>query len=589
MNRIIPGIFLSLLLISAAANAKDFFVTNSAELSSAIASAKAGDVIKMKNGVWENIQISFQNNGVAGSPIILKAETAGLVIISGKSNLRIGGNYLVVDGLVFKNGYSASSSAVVEFRANGIESNYSRLTNTSIIEYNPADTKTDYKWISLYGTNNRVDHCYLKGKTHIGTTLVVWLSNKPNYHLIDSNYFAYRPVFPENGAETIRVGTSDWSMYDSFTTVEYNYFEECNGETEIISSKSCGNIYRYNTFKNCEGTLTLRHGNRCTVEGNFFLCGRKTNSGGIRIIGEDHKVINNYIEDSYGTSYKSGITLMNGVPSSPLNRYYQVKRSVVANNTVVNAKMSLTIGAGKDSELSLPPLDCIIANNIFYSTQSPLVTFTDAPINMIWSGNVFSGSTIGMTLPADNYNFNPQLVKGYDNIYRLQTGSMAIDKANSAYNYTSKDFDGQTRIINDIGADEFSSDPVVIKPVSPKEVGPEYLRTTSVEHKNDKVIAASFRLEQNYPNPFNPSTVISYEVKKAVHVNLKVYDLLGREIATLVNEYKQAGTYNLLFNVETRHASSLPSGVYFYKLQAGDPSAVSGKGFVQIKKMLLVK
>ena len=579
MIKQIQKILLLVILISISLHAKEYFVTTSAELSSAISLSKPGEVIVMKNGTWANITINFQNNGIAGSPITLKAEKTGEVIISGKSNLRIAGNYLVVDGLVFKNGYSASSQAVVEFRtSSGIESNYSRLTNTSIVDYNPTDTKTDYKWISLYGTHNRVDHCYLKGKTHIGTTLVVWLSNKPNYHLIDSNYFAFRPVFPENGAETIRIGTSDWSMYDSFTTVEYNYFEECNGETEIISSKSCGNIYRYNTFKNCQGTLTLRHGNRCTVEGNYFFCGKKTDSGGIRIIGEDHKVINNYIEDSYGTSYKAGITLMNGVPNSPLNRYFQVKRAVVAFNTVVNAKSSLNIGAGKSAELSLPPIDCIIANNIFYSTLSPLVTFTDAPINVTWNGNVFSWATIGMNLPADNYNFNPQLVKGSDNIYRLQAGSLAIDKANVNYNYVAKDFDGQTRIVNDIGADEFSNDPITIKPVGPKEVGPEYLRATSIENGKGKTIPAEFRLEQNYPNPFNPTTEIQYKVKNAAHVTLKVYDMLGRELAKLVDEYKQAGSYNSQFSIFN---SQFSSGVYFYTFEAGDYS--------QTKKMILLK
>ncbi len=568
-----------MILISISAYAKEYFVTTSAELNSAISLSKPGDVIVMKNGTWTNITINFQNNGIAGSPITLKAETIGQVTFSGKSNLRIGGNYLIVDGFVFKNGFSSSGTAVVEFKSSGgIESNYSRLTNTSIVEYNPTDAKTDYKWISLYGTHNRVDHCYLRGKTHIGTTLVVWLSNKPNYHLIDSNYFAYRPVFPENGAETIRIGTSDWSMYDSFTTVEFNYFEECNGETEIISSKSCGNIYRYNTFKNCQGTLTLRHGNRCIVEGNYFFCGKKTDSGGIRIIGEDHKVINNYIDDSYGTSYKAGITIMNGVPNSPLNRYFQVKRAVVANNTVVNARMSLNVGAGKDSELSLPPLDCIIANNIFYSSQSPLVTFTDTPISMTWSGNVFSGAAIGMTLPPDNYNFNPQMIKGSDNIYRLQAGSLAIDKANVNYNYVATDFDGQTRIVNDIGADEFSNDPITIRPVSSKDVGPEYLRVTSIENGEVKTIPAEFRLEQNFPNPFNPTTEIQFKIKNASHVTLKVYDILGREMAYLVDEYRQAGSYKSQFSISN---SQISSGVYFYTLKAGDYS--------ETKKMILLK
>ena len=99
-------------------------------------------------------------------------------------------------------------------------------------------------------------------------------------------------------------------------------------------------------------------------------------------------------------------------------------------------------------------------------------------------------------------------------------------------------------------------------------------------------------LYQNYPNPFNPETTIRYSIpvetrhsasggSSLQHVTLKIYDVLGREVVTLVDEYKQAGTYNEKFNVKTRHGASLPSGVYFYRLQAGD--------FSETKKMLLIK
>lgn len=579
MKKLFAKILFLTLVLSSYLYCTEYLVTNNSELINAISKAKPGDIIVMKKGTWNNITIDFQNNGISGNPIILKAEEPGQVILNGKSNLRIAGNYLVVDGLVFKNGYSSSGQAVVEFRSSsGLESNYCRLTNTSIIDFNPSDSKTDYKWISLYGTRNRVDHCYLRGKNHLGTTLVVWLSNKPNYHLIDSNYFAYRPVFPENGAETIRVGTSDWSLYDSFTTVEYNYFEECNGETEIISNKSCGNVYRYNTFKDCKGTLTLRHGNRCTVEGNYFFCGKKENSGGIRIIGEDHKVINNYIEDSYGSSFKSGITIMNGVPNSPLNRYYQVKRAIVANNTVVNSRFSILIGAGKNSELSLPPLDCILANNIFYSTTSPLVSFEDNPINMLWSGNVFYGASIGMNLPADNFNFNPLLVKGSDNLFRLSNNSPAIDKSNPSFIYSTKDFDGQKRDISDIGADEFSNDPITIKPIGPKDIGPKYLLNTSIDNELKTIIPSYFVLYQNYPNPFNPETEIRYFISKAGNVKLKVFDLVGKEVAVLVDSYKQAGVHKIRFSINDYNLSS---GIYLYTLNTDIYS--------QTKKMILLK
>lgn len=94
---------------------------------------------------------------------------------------------------------------------------------------------------------------------------------------------------------------------------------------------------------------------------------------------------------------------------------------------------------------------------------------------------------------------------------------------------------------------------------------------------DDKMIAAlSFSLEQNYPNPFNPATYIQYTIGNNQFVKLIIYDLLGREIETLVNHEKPAGTYKLTWN-----AANLPSGVYFYKLQAGS--------YTSIKKMLLLK
>ena len=85
-----------------------------------------------------------------------------------------------------------------------------------------------------------------------------------------------------------------------------------------------------------------------------------------------------------------------------------------------------------------------------------------------------------------------------------------------------------------------------------------------------------YSLAQNYPNPFNPSTLINYSLPKAGNVELKVYDVLGREVAVLVNEFKQVGNYSVQFN-----ANSFASGVYFYKLVSGN--------FTSVKKMVLMK
>ena len=89
-------------------------------------------------------------------------------------------------------------------------------------------------------------------------------------------------------------------------------------------------------------------------------------------------------------------------------------------------------------------------------------------------------------------------------------------------------------------------------------------------------VVKEFALDQNYPNPFNPSTSISYQVSKEEFVSIKVYDLLGHEVATLVNEVKHAGSYSTGWN-----ASGMCSGIYFYKMQASSFSAM--------RKMLLLK
>ena len=87
---------------------------------------------------------------------------------------------------------------------------------------------------------------------------------------------------------------------------------------------------------------------------------------------------------------------------------------------------------------------------------------------------------------------------------------------------------------------------------------------------------ASYKLEQNYPNPFNPVTKISYTIPQKAFVRLRVYDMLARQICELVNSDQEAGRYEALFD-----AANLPSGSYFYKLEAGK--------YVEVKKLLLVK
>lgn len=106
----------------------------------------------------------------------------------------------------------------------------------------------------------------------------------------------------------------------------------------------------------------------------------------------------------------------------------------------------------------------------------------------------------------------------------------------------------------------------------------DLVKSTAIvtEVNNNAQLPSEYRLSQNYPNPFNPTTNIDYSVAGKGFVSLKVYDMLGKEVATLVNENKDAGNYTVSFN-----ASKLSSGVYYYKILSGD--------FSDIKTMILVK
>jgi len=98
---------------------------------------------------------------------------------------------------------------------------------------------------------------------------------------------------------------------------------------------------------------------------------------------------------------------------------------------------------------------------------------------------------------------------------------------------------------------------------------------TGIEKYND-LTPKKYSLEQNYPNPFNPSTIIKYSVAQRSMVSLKIYDITGREVLSLVNQEMNAGNYQVTFN-----ASKLASGVYFYSIRSND--------FVSTKKMMLIK
>lgn len=359
------------LLLAIPALARDIPVADATAFAAAGQTVRAGDTLVLKDGTWADVHLKIHAEGTAAKPVTIKAQTPGKVVFTGASCLSVGGVHVVVDGLWFQN---PTGEQVIELREDSKQlASDCRITNCAVTNDVQLASTTSAQFVSIYGARNRVDHCYIAGKTTQGTTMVVWLTNESKdqgKHQIDHNHFGPRQKLGKNGGETIRLGDSKTSMQTAACTVEHNLFEKCDGEAECISNKSCGNFYRHNTFQGVSGTLTLRHGNGCTVEHNVFIGDGAKGAGGVRIIGEDHVVTGNRFENLTGDNERSAMCFMLGIPDSPANGYFQVKRAKVTGNTFLNCKHNILIGMSGDKKATLPPLETEISGNHIQTSKA---------------------------------------------------------------------------------------------------------------------------------------------------------------------------------------------------------------------------
>ncbi|MDE6507636.1 MAG: polysaccharide lyase 6 family protein [Alistipes sp.] len=408
------------------------YVSSAAELK-ALGTLTAGDVVVWRDGVYDAQTVTLNGAGTADNPVVLRAETPGGVRFTGTSRLSIGGQYVEASGFWWENPEPVKGKSVVTFAKGSSDCVLADCAITG--DATAEDATTDTKWVSLYGTHNTVRDCTFRDKRNIGCLLVVWLETGivPE-HTVAGNRFE-RPVTlydaagkAINGQETIRIGTSDYSMQTAACTVEGNYFYHCHGEqAEIISNKSCGNFYHGNLFVESQGSLTLRHGNGCTVRGNSFLGNGLEGTGGIRIIGEDHVVEENYLQGLAGTGYRTAVCLVRGQQSPALNGYWQVKNARVRRNTIVDCKYAFNVNyASSGSDQVMPVVGTLIEDNVVSlsssSSYAVYCTATPAP-DIEWKNNtLYGGRQSGVELPtAAEAPILPDMPLGVDAL-RLSAG-----------------------------------------------------------------------------------------------------------------------------------------------------------------------
>lgn len=397
-------------------NANSFLVSKNQELQKVLNKVKAGDSIIWKNGEYKNERILFYpgRNGTEKNPIVLCAESPGKVLFYGNSQLYLSGDYLKVEGLKFEGDCTLSDGEpVISFSPESSNKydlpNHCRVTNCAIINYSVTEESgKNNNYVAMGGTYNELDHCSFSGKLNKGPTVVVNYFENENYvkgsdqapstcHHIHHNFFGYR-TYSSNGGEQLRVGVSGTSGTKGFNLIEYNYFEESKIEAEVISNKSCNNVYRFNTLIGNDGALVLRHGTDCIAYGNYIL-GNKNNklSGGIRIVNPRQLVFNNYIENIEGAdrSMKASIVVMSGFEGAGINEYYPADKAIVAYNTIVNPTgnaIKLSVGNVSKGKSLVAPKDVLFVGNLIINANDNI----EAPFK-----NYDDKATYKLT---DNYN-----------------------------------------------------------------------------------------------------------------------------------------------------------------------------------------
>jgi poly(beta-D-mannuronate) lyase len=359
-------IILAILMNNHQVHAKEYIINSGSELKTI--NLQPGDKVILKQGIWKNELIKLKGQGTKENPITLTAQLPWQALI-GNSNLIIDGEWLVVEGITFENGSSLGSDVIIFSK----QSKNCRLTNCQIIDYNPILGSIPYKWVSIYGNRNRVDHCKFTGKNNEGPTVAIWVSDVPNFHMIDNNYFGERPSIIKNNSETIRIGASSWALFDSFTTVTKNVFEKCNGEIELISVKSSRNLIANNLFYECKATVSLRHGNNSEVSYNYFIGNDVKLTGGVRITGENQIVKNNYFYKIEGNNLRSPISVMNASDNPDPTKYKQVRNAKIFNNIFVKCKEAFSLGSGETINRNILPNGVSIEKNFVYRAKRILI------------------------------------------------------------------------------------------------------------------------------------------------------------------------------------------------------------------------
>ncbi|MGM9477143.1 chondroitinase-B domain-containing protein [Pedobacter sp. GSP4] len=371
-------------------SAKVYTVSTENEFKTIQASLLPGDEVSIKNGNYTNWSLQIGNSGTAEKPIVIRAEKPGKVIFSGrvvKAIFMVSGNYILIKGIHFKN-------CILEKEAGntGTLIELNQTFNCRIEDCNFSDNQAKVQFSPLViiagkGSSNSISYCsFISNIDNQDVQVKVTKESFPKFTLIQNNRFSNKARVSwknGNGGECVQVGQDPVLLGNQRpeTTVQQNTFIHCNGENEVISNKSSGNKYINNYFENNDGELVMRGGHDCIISNNTF----KGGTGGIRINGTGHQLINNKID-----GIATAIRLMYGMAKGKdeIGFYIAASNCILKNNRISNATTGILVGDSKNADWTgkfdtkrypspvmqnVAPFDNSITANIFKNVKTEVL------------------------------------------------------------------------------------------------------------------------------------------------------------------------------------------------------------------------
>lgn len=443
------------------------------ELRDKIVNAKDGEIITIVTGKYEDLgRVTLSANNVQ-----IKAENAGEVMFGGSVQIIVTGENNLIDSLIFRDGGAVIERLEGSDRDDitgviGLYGTNNTLNNSVIYQFNDYKYEPDEKgkypnirWVTVGGVDNKVTNNTFEGKHKRGAMLVVQTSEQIEKALIEGNIFkditpldielieASNPAMArtnKNDRQAIRLGDSKNSQFDSESIIRNNYFEQIDGELELMSIKACNVLIEGNTVRNSMSMISLRHGNNITAKNNVIFGDGKAGTGGIRFYDMNHMIENNYVEGTLGTgNMRGGISINTGlndvingekldqnVKGKEYSKQWTPKNVTIKNNTLINNAQNILV-SDKSHRVSLTDntkveavfaaVDTHFENNLVIADIPRTLTVYGAPsekfelVNPTFKNNIIAGPKEGL------FKYNEGVVETMPTVEREDGLVVAVD------------------------------------------------------------------------------------------------------------------------------------------------------------------